>query len=42
MSGNSGAFGPLPRNMLWLCHISDMDMDYAEWRCPEGEEGEDP
>jgi hypothetical protein len=26
----------VPRNMLRLCHISDMDIDYAECRCAGG------
>ena len=26
----------LPRNMLWLCHISEIDIEYAECRCAGG------
>ena len=30
------AFRSLPRNMLWPCHNSDIDLDYSECRCAGG------
>ena len=34
--GEWGRLRSLPRNMLWLCHISEIDIKYAECRCAGG------
>ena len=34
--GEWGRLRSLPRNMLWLCHISEIDIKYAECRYAGG------
>jgi hypothetical protein len=34
--GEWGRLRSLLRNMLWLCHISEIDIEYAECRCAGG------